>query len=113
MQDKEKAKAAARQRFENFVSFRTKFSLWLSVVILVCYYIFIAGVGFFPQILGYRLGPSTITLGIVVGISIIIISILSTGLYTLFANKYFDKEQAEVLEELEKHGLIEELQNEK
>ena len=107
------SKEEVRARFYNFVSFRNKFSLYLSLIILVCYYAFIASVGFFPEILGYRLGPSAISLGIILGVFIIVLSIVSTGIYTLFANKYFDKEQAEVLEEMDRVGLVKEMQNEK
>lgn len=97
----------AKARFYKFVSFRNKFCLYLSLVILVCYYGFVASVGFFPEVLGYRLGPSSITLGIILGIFIIVLSIVSTGIYTLFANKYFDKEQAEILEDLQESGALE------
>ncbi len=107
------SKEEVRERFYKFVSFRNKFSLSLSLIILVCYYAFIASVGFFPEILGYRLGPSAISLGIILGVFIIVLSIVSTGVYTLFANKYFDKEQTEVLEEMERTGLIQEMQNER
>lgn len=99
---------SAKLRFQKFVSFRNKFSIALASVILVVYYAFVASVGFFPDVLGYRLGPSSITLGILIGVFIIVLSIISTGIYTLFANKYFDKEQAEVLEELEQVGILEE-----
>ena len=97
----------AKARFYKFVSFRNKFCIYLSLVILVCYYGFVASVGFFPEVLGYRLGPSSITLGIILGISIIAISIVSTGIYTLFANKYFDKEQSEIIEDLQESGALE------
>lgn len=97
----------AKARFYKFVCFRNKFCVCLSLVILVCYYGFVASVGFFPEVLGYRLGPSSITLGILLGISIIVISIASTGIYTLFANKYFDKEQAEIIEDLRESGALE------
>ena len=97
----------AKARFYKFVSFRNKFCLYLSLVILVCYYAFVASIGFFPEVLGYRLGPSSITLGIILGIFIIVLSIVSTGIYTLFANKYFDKEQAEILEDLQESGALE------
>lgn len=97
----------AKARFYKFVSFRNKFCVWLSLVILVCYYAFVASIGFFPEVLGYRLGPSSITLGIILGIFIIVLSIVSTGIYTLFANKYFDKEQAEILEDLQESGALE------
>ncbi|RDU51990.1 DUF485 domain-containing protein [Helicobacter sp. MIT 01-3238] len=97
----------AKARFCKFVSFRNKFCIYLSLVILVCYYAFVASVGFFPEVLGYRLGPSSITLGIMLGIGIIVISIASTGIYTLFANKYFDKEQAQIIEDLQESGALE------
>lgn len=97
--------------FRNFVSKRNKISLILSLVILVCYYIFILGVGLAPEILGYRLGPSSITLGILVGIFLIVLSIAATGLYTFLANSYFDKDQKEILRELEENNVTELLQN--
>lgn len=103
---REVTQKSARARFYKFVAFRDKFCIWLSVLILVCYYAFVISIGFFPEVLGYRLGPSSITLGILWGISIIVISIISTGIYTLFANKYFDKEQGEILEDLKDTNLL-------
>lgn len=97
------------ERFKKFIGFRNKFSLFLSVIVLVCYYIFIIVVGFFPQVLGYTIGPSVITLGILSGISIIIISIIVTGIYTFIANKYFDRDQKALLDELSKEGIIEKI----
>lgn len=99
----------AKKRFYKFVSFRNRFCVFLSLVILVCYYAFVLSVGFFPEMLGYRLGPSSVTLGILWGITIIVVSIASTGIYTLFANKYFDKEQAEIIEDLQDSGALEEM----
>ncbi len=97
--------------FKQFVSFRNKILLILSVVILCAYYIFILGVGLFPDVLGYRLGPSSITLGIILGVFLIVLCIVATGLYTFLVNTYFDKEQQEILDSLQKHNVIESLQN--
>ena len=97
------------KKFRDFISLRNRVSLVLSLVILVLYYAFIVGVGSFPEILGYRLGPSAITLGIIVGVCLIIICIVATGIYTFFANVYFDKAQEEALQELERSGLLEDL----
>lgn len=109
MNEPHTAKEKARVRFYKFISFRNNFSICLSLVILLIYYAFVVSVGFFPNVLGYRVGPSAISIGIILGVSIIVISIISTGIYTLFANKYFDKEQTEIIEELEKTGLIQEM----
>ena len=101
-------KDAAMQRFKNFVSLRNKVSVVLSLVVLVAYYIFVLGVGLFPEVLGFSIGPSSISLGIIYGVSIIVLSILATGLYTFFANKHFDKEQEELMEDLKDSGLVDE-----
>lgn len=97
--------------FGQFVSLRNKISLILSLVIFCLYYAFVLGVGLFPDVLGYRLGPSSITLGILLGISLIVLCIVATGIYTFLANTYFDKEQDEILRQLEEQNLIESLQN--
>lgn len=57
----------ALSNFKKFVSFRNKISFYLSLIVLIYYYIFISGVGLTPEILGYKLGPSAITLGIMAG----------------------------------------------
>ena len=84
-------------KFRNFVSFRNKISLALTIFVLVLYYSFVLGVGLFPDIIGYRLGPSSITLGIIAGVFIIASCIVVTGLYTFLANNYLDKEQKEAI----------------
>ena len=99
----------ALSKFRQFVSFRNKISLVLSLVVLVCYYIFVLSVGLFPDVLGYRLGPSSITLGIIAGLFIIVLSIVATGIYTFLANTYFDRDQANILEQLQESNVIDAL----
>lgn len=101
----------ALSKFRQFVSFRSKISLVLSLVVLVCYYAFVLSVGLFPEVLGYRLGPSSITLGIIAGLFIIVLSIIVTGIYTFLANTYFDKDQANILSQLQESNLIQDLQD--
>lgn len=99
----------ALSKFRQFVSFRNKISLILSLVVLVCYYAFVLSVGLFPEVLGYRLGPSSITLGIIGGLFIIVLSIVATGIYTFLANTYFDRDQANILEQLQESNVIDAL----
>ncbi len=98
-------------RLKKFVSFRNRFSLLLSLIVSVCYYAFVFSIGAFPEVLGYRIGSSSVTLGIVCGIFIIVTCIVVTGLYTFVANQYMDKNQDEILDDIEKGGLMEDLQN--
>lgn len=98
------------KRYAKFIAFRNIFCIVMSCGILVIFFAFILAIGFYPDILGYKIGPSSITLGIVCGVGIIVIAILSTGIYTLFANKYFDKEQSEIIEILRTNNKLDEAQ---
>ena len=93
-------------RFNEFNASKNKFSLVLSLVVGVIYYIFVFCVGMFPDVLGYKIGPSSITLGILSGLAIIIISVVTTGIYAYVANKHFDREQDEIIEEMKECGII-------
>ncbi|WP_104751403.1 DUF485 domain-containing protein [Helicobacter salomonis] len=94
-----------------FVTMRTKVSWWLAVGVFVCYYAFVLGIGLFPEVLAYRLGPSAITLGIMAGVFLILLCIALTGLYTFLANEYFDRRQAEILDQLKQNGALEGMQH--
>ncbi|WP_267524610.1 DUF485 domain-containing protein [Campylobacter sp. MG1] len=97
--------------FKSFVSLRNKVTFYLSAIIFICYYLFIASIGLFPEILGYKLGPSAITLGILIGVFLIILCCVITGLYTFFANYYFDKRQKEIIKALEQSGALKDLKD--
>ena len=97
-------------RYHKFIPFRNRFCVLMSCGIFAIFFAFILAIGFYPDILGYKIGSSSVTLGIICGVSIIIIAILSTGVYTLFANKYFDKEQMQIIETLKSNGKLDNAQ---
>ncbi|BDQ26673.1 DUF485 domain-containing protein [Helicobacter heilmannii] len=97
--------------FRAFVALRQRVSWVLAGVVFVCYYLFVLGIGLFPQVLAYRLGPSAITLGIVAGMFLIVLCIALTGIYTFLANEHFDTRQAQILDKLKESGALQELQN--
>lgn len=98
------------KRYAKFIAFRNIFYIVISCGIFTLFFAFILAIGFYPDILGYKIGPSSITLGVICGVFIIAIAILSTGIYTLFANKYFDKEQSEIIEILRTNNKLDEAQ---
>lgn len=98
-------------RFKTFISLKSKLALILSLLIFVCYYAFVLGIGLFPDVLGYQLGPSSISLGIILGIFLMLLCMVATGVYTFIANYFFDKEQNAILKDLQKEGLLEPLEN--
>ena len=46
-----------------------------------------------------------------VGIGLILLCIISTGIYTFIANYFLDKEQEEIIKSLENEGLIDVLKD--
>jgi uncharacterized membrane protein (DUF485 family) len=61
----------------------------LTIIMLVIYYGFIALVAFAPSVIAVKLAGS-ITLGIVIGLAIIVAAIVLTGFYVMRANSDFD-----------------------
>src|SRR5215472_12176164 len=71
------------------VSERKSLGWTLTIITLVMYYGYIAIVAFVPSIIAIPLAGS-ITVGIVLGVAIILASILLTGIYVLRANAEYD-----------------------
>lgn len=93
----------ANPRFQELVAKRSRFAWMLSAIILTVFYGFILVVAFNPQILAVPLGEGwTLTVGIPVGASIIVLSFLLTWVYVTRANGEFERLNKEVLEELKR-----------
>ena len=71
------------------VSERKSLGWTLTIITLVMYYGYIAIVAFAPSLIALPLAGS-ITLGIVLGVALILASILLTGIYVLRANSEYD-----------------------
>ena len=85
--------------FQQLVQRRGRLALSLSIVVLGCYYAFMAVVAFAPGVLSQPLfAGSTLTWGVPVGAALIIGSWLLTGLYVRRANGEFDQLTREIVE---------------
>jgi uncharacterized membrane protein (DUF485 family) len=71
------------------VAERNSFGWTLSFIMLVIYYGFIALVAFAPAAIAVKVDGS-ITVGLVLGLAIILAAIVLTGVYVLRANAQFD-----------------------
>jgi uncharacterized membrane protein (DUF485 family) len=69
---------------------------------LVVYYAFIMTIAFAPSTLGASLSGGVTTIGIPIGIAIIIIAFALTGIYTKRANSEFDDLINQVKEDIKK-----------
>lgn len=86
--------------YQKLVSERSRFAWILSIIMLVVYYAFIMVIAFDPSLLGTRIGSGVMTVGIPIGISIIIIAFILAGIYVRRANSEFDKLTQKVRDEV-------------
>jgi uncharacterized membrane protein (DUF485 family) len=75
--------------YQKLVSERKSFGWTLAIITLVIYYGFIAIVAFAPSLIALKVAGD-ITVGIILGVAIIIASILLTGIYVMRANSEYD-----------------------
>jgi len=77
--------------YQELVSKRTSFSIKLSIAMLIVYFTFILTIAFNPSALGTPISSDSVTtIGIPIGIAIIIFAFVLTGIYTKRANGEFD-----------------------
>ena len=84
-------KIKANPDYQELVKKRTGFSIKLSIAMLVVYFTFILTIAFSPSVLGTPISSDSVTtIGIPIGIVIIIFAFILTGIYTSRANGEFD-----------------------
>ena len=89
MDDNAIARIQQDPNYIKLVSERKSFGWTLSIIMLVIYYGYIAIVAFAPSVIASPLFGS-ITVGIVLGVAIILAAIILTGVYVLRANTEYD-----------------------
>ena len=93
------ARVRSHPKFAELIERRSRYAWTLSIIMLAIYYGFILVVAFAPALLGVPLTADGVTtVGIPVGILIIIAAFVLTGLYVRRANTEFDALNQEILE---------------
>ncbi len=87
-------------KFHQLVKQRSRWAWGLSSIILIMYFPFILLIAFFPAWLGQSLTGGVITIGIPIGVLIIVMSFVLTGVYVHKANKDFDRINQEIIREI-------------
>lgn len=85
-------------RYQELRAKRSGFGWMLTVLMLVVYYGFILLVAFGKPFLSQRIGDGVTTVGIPIGLGVILFTIIITGLYVRRANNEFDELSARVVE---------------
>ena len=88
-------------RFRELVEKRQRFATILSIIMLAVYISFILLIAFAPGWLGTPLHAGTsVTRGIPIGIGVIVISFVLTGVYVWRANGEFDRLTKSIISEV-------------
>jgi uncharacterized membrane protein (DUF485 family) len=87
-------------KFKALVAERSRFAMTLSVAILVIYFGFILLVAFAKPLLAIKVGGGVTSLGILVGLFVIVAAFVLTGIYVARANGRYDRLTRELTEEI-------------
>ena len=77
-------------RYQQLKSRRSRFGWLLAIAMLIVYYGFILLVAFNKPLLATRLGEGVTTIGMPLGLGVIVFTIVITGIYVRRANSEFD-----------------------
>jgi uncharacterized membrane protein (DUF485 family) len=91
MEDTLVAKVTAHPKYQELKARRTRFGVWLTIAMLVVYYGFILLVAFNKPLLASRIGDGVMTLGMPIGLGVILFTIVITAIYVQRANGEFDR----------------------
>ena len=96
------ARIEANPKYHELKRKRNGFGWTLTVLMLVVYYGYIALIAFNKPFLAQPIGAGVTTLGIPIGMGVIIFTIVITGIYVRRANGEYDRLTAEILKEASK-----------
>ena len=82
---------AAHPKYQELKAKRTSFGWVLTIAMLVVYYGFILLVAFNKEFLSAKLGAGVMTVGMPIGLGVIVFTIVITAIYVRRANNEFDK----------------------
>lgn len=102
MSDSIVARIEANPKYHELRRKRTLFGWTLTVLMLVVYFGYIALIAFNKPFLAQPIGNGVTTLGIPIGMGVIVFTILITGIYVNRANGEYDTLTAEILAEASK-----------
>jgi len=96
------AKIEANPKYHELRRKRTSFGWALTIVMMVVYYGYIALIAFNKPFLAQPIGSGVTTVGVPIGMFVIVFTIVITGIYVRRANGEYDRLTAEILKEASK-----------
>ena len=94
------ARIASLPQYQELKAKRSSFGWWLTLAMMIVYYGFVLLVAFDKEFLAQKLGAGMVTsIGIPMGVGVIILTILITNIYVRRANSEFDDLTKEIITE--------------
>ena len=87
----EETSVLSNPNFQALVRERSGFGWTLSIIMLVIYFGFILLVAFGKRFMGTKIGSGVTSIGMVIGLLVILSAVILTGIYTQRANSRFDE----------------------
>ncbi|SEB19916.1 DUF485 domain-containing protein [Variovorax sp. YR216] len=92
-------KILASAKYRELRNKRNRFGIWLTVLMLIVYYGYIALIAFNKPFLAQPVGGGVTTIGIPIGLGVIVFTIAITAFYIRRANGEFDRLTREIIQE--------------
>ena len=96
-------RVTANPKFLEFVAMRNRYSIIMTIISAAAYYGFILLVAYNREFLATKLGPGmTTSIGVPLGVGVIVFTILLTWIYVRRANGEFDATNEAIIREAQK-----------
>ena len=102
MSDNVVARIRANPTYQELKRKRSSFGWWLTLLMMAVYYGYIALIAWNKPFLSQPLGAGVTTIGVPIGMGVIIFTIVITGIYVRRANGEYDRLTREILEDVAK-----------
>jgi len=90
----------ATPEFQQLVHERTRFATILTALMLLVYFGFIGLIAFDKELLAMKVGGATTSLGLFIGVGVIVFAFILTGIYVARANTRYDSLTAALMRNL-------------
>lgn len=100
MQEDLVKKIQSNPTYQELKAKRSAYGWVLTIIMLVAYYGYIAVIAFDKELFARKIGDGVTTLGIPVGVGLIVFTVIITGLYVRRANSEFDEMTAKLIKEI-------------
>jgi uncharacterized membrane protein (DUF485 family) len=92
----------ANPKYQELVSKRNSYGWIMTALMMIVYYGYILLVAFNKDFLAQKTGAGVMSIGIPIGVGVILFTIIITGIYIRRANTEFDDLKAQVIKEATK-----------